>query len=358
MLHLEPLDYAGPARTGLDSFADRVIFQTPAWLSFIAAAQRAEPVVAAVKDGPDTVGYFTGAVVERYGFRVLGSPLPGWTTCYQGFNLIEGVSRRAAFDALFPFAFRTLRCSHVEVRDRWLAGADLAGADVEWSPALTHLIDLHADEDALFARMTSACRRNIRKAARSGVVVEPATDPGFADEYYDQLRDVFAKQGLVPTYRIDRVRALIEHLGPTGNLLLLRARDPDGRCIASAIFPWFRQTMYFWGGASYRPDQHLRPNEAIIWHALRYAKSHGVTEFDFVGRGSYKTKYGTTEQIVPWARRSRSALVAGLRNAAREGFALRQRASAGVAALRGTLVPPRGKQGDPVNGQRGIGGPS
>jgi CelD/BcsL family acetyltransferase involved in cellulose biosynthesis len=337
MLHLQPLDTTRLDWTQLDSFPDRVIFQTKAWLSFVAASQNAEPVVAAVHDGQTTVGYFTGLVIERYGFRVLGSPLPGWTTCYMGFNLVHGVSRRAALEALLPFAFRTLRCSHIEVRDRWLDEPDLDGLGMAWSPALTHLIDLHPDEDTLFGRMTSACRRNIRKAARSGVVVEQADDPGFADEYYDQLRDVFAKQSLVPTYRVDRVRALIEHLGPTGNLLLLRARDPDGRCIASAVFPWFRRTMYFWGGASYRPDQHLRPNEALIWHALRYARSHGVTEFDFVGRGSYKTKYGTTEKIVPWARRSRSVFVAQLRNAVREGFALRQRASAGVAALRGTL---------------------
>jgi CelD/BcsL family acetyltransferase involved in cellulose biosynthesis len=343
MLHLEPLDAAHLDWMKLASYSDHVIFQTKAWLSFVAAAQKAEPVVAAVLDGSTTVGYFTGLIVEKYGFRILGSPLPGWTTCYLGFNLADGVSRRAALDALFPFAFRTLRCSHVEVRDRWLGTADLDGAGVEYSAAQTQVIDLHPDEDALFAGMTSACRRNIRKAAKSGVVVEPASDPslvdGFADEYYDQLRDVFAKQSLVPTYGVDRVRALIEHLGPTGNLLLLRARDPDGRCVASAILPWYRQTMYFWGGASYRPDQHLRPNEALIWYALRYAKSQRVTEFDFVGRGSYKTKYGTTELVVPWARRSRSALVGHLRNAAKGGFALRQRASARVAALRGTLEP-------------------
>jgi CelD/BcsL family acetyltransferase involved in cellulose biosynthesis len=335
MLTLEPLD----EWPDLDAFADRVLFQTPAWLSFLAATQGAEPVFAAVRDGSTTVGYFTGLVVERYGFRVLGSPLPGWTTSYMGFNLADGVPRRAAHEALLGYAFQTLRCSHVEVRDRWLDEADLAGLGVAWSPASTHLIDLRPDEDALFAGMTSACRRNIRKAAKSGVVVESATDPGFADDYYAQLRDVFAKQGLVPTYPLERVRALLEHLGPTGNLLLLRARD--GRCVASAVLPWFGRTMYFWGGASYRSDQHLRPNEALIWHALRYARSQGLTEFDFVGRGSYKAKYGTTEKTVPWLRRSRSPLVAGLRNAARGGFALKQRAAARVAALRGTLAARR-----------------
>lgn len=345
MLDLELLDTSHRNWAELDSFPDRVLFQTHGWLSFVAATQRAEPVVAAVKDGADVVGYFTGLRTDRYGFRLLGSPLPGWTTPFMGFNLVEGVSRRAAHEALSRFAFGVLRCAHVEVRDRWLTAADADGLDWSWDPASTQVIDLHPDEDALFGRMTSACRRNIRKADRSGVRIEEATDPGFADEYYDQLRDVFAKQGLVPTYPVGRVRALIEHLGPTGNLLLLRARDPDGKCIATAVLPWFGRTMYFWGGASYRADQQLRPNEALIWHALRYARSRGVTEFDFVGRGSYKTKYGTTDQAVPWLRRSRSPVVGWLRDAAETGFGLRQRGYARLAALRGTLVPARGGTG-------------
>jgi CelD/BcsL family acetyltransferase involved in cellulose biosynthesis len=339
MLTLERLDAAHLDWATLDSFADRGVFQTRHWLAFVAASQKSEVVVAAVKDGSATVGYFTGLVTQRYGFRVLGSPLPGWTTGYLGFNLVEGVPRRAALEALLPFAFRSLRCSHVEVRDRWLDESDLNGLGLTWRPAMTHLIDLRPDEDALFARMTSACRRNIRKAAKSGVVIEQADDRGFADDYYDQLRDVFAKQSLVPTYGVDRVRALIEHVGPTGNLLLLRARNPDGRCVASAIFPWFRQMMYFWGGASYRPDQYLRPNEVLMWYAMRYAKANGVTEFDLGGGGSYKSKYGTVETVIPWGRISRSPLIAHLRNARKEAFTLRQRASGRMAALRGSLVP-------------------
>ena len=64
-------------------------------------------------------------------------------------------------------------------------------------------------------------------------------------------------------------RALIAISARPAHLLLLRAREPDGRCIATAVLPWHHRTMYFWGGASYRQHQHLRPNEALIWYALR-----------------------------------------------------------------------------------------
>ncbi|GID94606.1 lipid II:glycine glycyltransferase FemX [Amorphoplanes digitatis] len=336
MLRLQRVEPTPALWSDRAGYPDRLIFHTEPWLRFVAESQRAEPVLATITDGTTTVGHFTGLLTRRYGLRILGSPMAGWTTSYVGFNLEPSIPRRAALEALLPFAFGDLGAAHLEIRDRGLTEADLEGLGLRWAAAPTAVIDLSPAEDSLFGAMASACRRNIRKAGKSGVVIEEASgdDPAFADEFYDQLRDVFAKQGLVPTYSIERVRSLIRNLAPAGSILLLRARDAEGRCIATAVLPWYHRTMYFWGGASYREHQHLRPNEALIWHALRWAKARGVTEFDFVGGNSYKAKYGTTEVPVPWARRSRSPLVARLRDVAKEGFALKQRAAARLARAR------------------------
>ncbi|MDI6097290.1 GNAT family N-acetyltransferase [Actinoplanes sp. NEAU-A12] len=326
MLRLHRVEPDAALRADRATYPDRLIFHTPEWLNFVAECQNAEPLLATVTDSGQVVGHFTGLLTRRFGMRILGSPMAGWTTSYVGFNLRPGVSRRAALEALIPFAFGEAGAAHLEIRDRGLVPADLTGLGLRWDDAPTAVIDLNPPEDALFGAMASACRRNIRKAAKSGVTVEEVTPgPAFADEFYDQLRDVFAKQNLVPTYSVERVRSLIRHIGPAGNLLLLRARDAEGRGIATAVLPWYHRTMYFWGGASYREHQHLRPNETLIWHALRWARERGVTEFDFVGGNAYKTKYGTTEVAVPWARRSRSPLVAHLRDAAKQGFAFKQR---------------------------------
>lgn len=335
MLRLERVEPTAALWADRATYPDRLIFHTEPWLRFVAQSQRADPVIATILDGARTVGHFTGLLTKRYGLRILGSPMAGWTTSYLGFNVAPSIPRRAALEALMPFAFRDLGCAHLEIRDRGLTEADLEGLGLRWAAAPTAVIDLSADEDALFGAMASACRRNIRKADKSGVVIEEVNDdPAFAEEFYEQLRDVFAKQNLVPTYSIERVRSLIRNLAPSGQLLLLRARDAEGNCIATAVLPWYHRTMYFWGGASFRQHQHLRPNEALIWHALRWAKSRGVTEFDFVGGNSYKAKYGTTQVPVPWARRSRSPLVAGLRDAAKEGFAIKQRAVARLGRVR------------------------
>jgi CelD/BcsL family acetyltransferase involved in cellulose biosynthesis len=299
MLTLERLNLDTCDWERLDAFPDRLVFQTKEWLSFVAATQNAQPLVCAVKDGGATVGYFTGLLVKRFGVRILGSPLPGWGTGYLGFNLEEGVSRREAAAALRAFAFGPLRCMHVELRDRYVRPGELDGLGLGSERFRTFELDLRRDEDELFAAMTSACRRCIRKAQRVGVTIEEAHDIAFADDYYAQLEDVFAKQSLRPTYGVERVRQLIAHLAPSGNLLLLRARSAEGKCIATAIFPAFGRTMYFWGGASWRSDQILRPNELTFWHAMLYWKRRGGENLDFGGGGDYKRKYGGTELTVP-----------------------------------------------------------
>ena len=72
--------------------------------------------------------------------------------------------------------------------------------------------DLTKSEEKLFNGMDSACRRCVRKAEKSGVAIEEAHDPAFANEYYEQLKDVFSKQGLVPTYDLERLRLLVKHM--------------------------------------------------------------------------------------------------------------------------------------------------
>jgi CelD/BcsL family acetyltransferase involved in cellulose biosynthesis len=137
------------------------------------------------------------------------------------------------------------------------------------------------------------------------VTVEEADPGGFGEEYYSQLEEVFAKQALRPSYDVERVRALIRHVHPTGRLLLLRAVSADGERIATGIFPAMNGVAYFWGGASRRSHQILRPNEAIFWHAMRNWKARGVTTLDMGGGGDYKRKYGPRELSIPFARRAR-----------------------------------------------------
>jgi hypothetical protein len=308
----------------LATFPDHQIFQTPAWLAFVAETQRATPVIAVLTNGDQPVGYFAGLTVRRFGTKILGSPFPGWTTLYMGMRLAEGVSRREAARALVEYAFDHLNCVHLEFVDPGFLAQDVEGLGFVVQTTKSYVIDLSATEEELLARMTSSCRRCIHKADRVGVTIEEARDESFADDFYAQLRDVFAKQRLVPTYPRERVRKLIQHVLPTGMLLLLRARDQEGQCIATGVFPAMNGCAFFWGGASWRLHQIYRPNEAIMWYAMCYWKRRGMELFD-MGGAAYLRKYGGHQVSALRLAESRFPLLWNAREAARRFFALRQR---------------------------------
>jgi lipid II:glycine glycyltransferase (peptidoglycan interpeptide bridge formation enzyme) len=218
--------------------------------------------------------------------------------------------------------FRELGCLHLELADPQLDARDVARFGFETHVGTTFVSDLVQDEATLFAVMDSACRRCVRKAQKSGVTIEEAGPEGFADEYYAHLVDVFAKQQLRPTYGPERVASLVRHVHPTGDLLLLRARDAAGRSIATGIFPGFNRMSYFFGNGSLRQFQGVRPNEAIHWSAMRYWKARGIQHHYWGGGGQYKEKYGGHRIETRHFRLSRFALVGLARDLARRLYYL------------------------------------
>jgi CelD/BcsL family acetyltransferase involved in cellulose biosynthesis len=326
VLRLEtvPLDRVDPA---VEALRQRNVFQTAEWLEFVARTQGAEPVVVQFERDGVAVGAFTGLIVRRFGVRILGSPFQGWTTGPMGFSLTPGEDRAAAVRALTRYAFRTLGCLHVELMDRQSSFEELDGVSARLVEFRTFELDLRRTEEELFAGLKGSCRRAVRKAAKEGVRVEEAHGVEFADEYYEQLIQVFARQGRRPPYGVDRVREMISCVEPGGNLLMLRALAPDGERIATALFPVSDDFAYFWGGASLTEHLSLRPNDAIFWHAIKHFRERGVERFDLGGGGDYKLKFGATEKRIPYVRQSRVPGLLSLRDLA--AYVYKRRAMGG-----------------------------
>jgi hypothetical protein len=301
----------------LDQFPDRLTYHTEEWIRFIADTQDATPVFADVYDGPSRVGCFHSLIIRRLGLKILASPFPGWTTEYMGFNLWPGIPRWLALQALEPFAFRELGCVYVEVADRAFTLEDGERAGFEQRLSSSYESDLTKSEEELFRGMDPCYRRRVRKAARVEVVIEEAPgDDLFVTEYYEQLKDVFRKQGLIPTYSVETVRTFVRHLYPTGHLGLLRARDKEGKCIATAISHGIQKFAQVWGGASFRESLHLCPNQALHWYALKHWRNRGAETFDWGGGGKYKEQYGCREIQVIRLSKSRIPLLSKLRDQA------------------------------------------
>ena len=276
------------------------IFHTLPWINFLADVKGADPVIATVQSDGQVRGYFTGLITQKYGLKILGSPFRGWGTYFMGFNLKPDVSYHEVLQAFPKFAFDELKCYYLEIIDSNLKRDEWKGLSYRVEQLQWFAFDLTKDEEELFAEMKGkSCRRAIRRAVKKGVVVEETTDPGFADEYYAQFQEVMAKRSLVPTYSLDFVRQMIAHLLPTGNMLLLRARNSEGVCIATDISLVFNKVAVGWGGASWRQYQGLNPNELIAWYAIKELKSMGVEMLHLGGEAEeFKRKLGSYETQV------------------------------------------------------------
>jgi CelD/BcsL family acetyltransferase involved in cellulose biosynthesis len=320
--------------TILTRYPNAEVFHGSAWLAFLAASQQAEPVVAVLRADGRPVGHFVGAIVRRFGIRILGSPLRGWGTERMGFLLEPGIDRGAAARALLPFAFGALRCFHVEIADSHLTAEQMAELGYSMDPYVTHVVDLNATEDEILARMHPKTRQHIRQAIRAGLQVDVVTDLDFADEYYEQLRYVFTRQGLVPTYGSDRVRQLAAALQPAGQVLLLRVREVDGESLSTGVVVARHETAVIWGTASFHNRSRSHPTQLLWWAAMRYWRARGVLRFELGGGGDHMAQYGGA--LTPGMRfyRSRFATMGYGRALIRRVLMIRQMVSGLLAARR------------------------
>ena len=210
---------------------------------------------------------------------------------------------------------------YFEVADRLFTKDDGRRVGLEQRTSITYETDLNRSETELFNALQRDCRTSIRKAQRCGVLVEEAApSEEFIQEYYAQLTEVFSKQNLLPTYPVQKVRTFLQYLFPTGNLALFRARNGEGECIATAICHGVKKFALLWGTASLRKHLHLRPNEAMHWHALQYWKRRGAEFFDWGGAGDYKAKYASRKVEVIRLSKSRIPLLSTLRDQAQKAY--------------------------------------
>ncbi len=304
-----------------NQFNDLTIHQTEQWMKFLVETQGGEPVFGVLESQGSIVGRFSGLVITKMGHRILGSPFPGWSTTFMGFNLKHGISRIDAVNAVKLYAFESMKCKHFECMDRLLTFEEAASAGYETWNYETFEIDLTNSVESIFKNMKHQCRNCIRKAERSGVTIEVVNDSDwFAQEYYKQVVHVFETKGLPPPFDLGRVESLINNLFPTGNLTLLSARNKDDICIATGIFTVFNGVASAWGAANYRDYSEVRPNEAIFWYAIKHFKALGAHTLDLVGAAEYKKKYGGIRVGIPWIRKSADKITAVLRTYAEKTF--------------------------------------
>ena len=152
-------------------------------------------------------------------------------------------------------------------------------------PRGTILLDLTKTEDELLAAMNQSTRRNIRLAARKGVVVHQATADDLPAFY--TLMQVTGERDGFGIHSADYYRAAFELFVPHGWARLwvaeVHAAGTEPAPTAAIMVFAFGSKAWYMYGASGNEHRERKPTHALQWEAIRWAKSRGCVTYDLWG---------------------------------------------------------------------------
>lgn len=144
----------------------------------------------------------------------------------------------------------------------------------------TLLVDLRPDCDAMLAAMKKRTRQNVRRSERMGVTVREGGAPDL-DVFY-RLLSVASKRKHFTVYSRAYYEALWQTLAPQGRLKLFIA-ERAGEALAAQLAIPVGDTLFSHVSAWSGEQGDAKPNEALEWGAMLWAKEHGYSYYDFEG---------------------------------------------------------------------------
>jgi len=170
-----------------------------------------------------------------------------------------------------------------------------------------HTLGLCPDEAGVSRRFKSNIRRNIHKAEKEGVTVAIERSREAVAAFYELHCGTRRHHGL-PPQPWAFFEKIYDHVVATGKGFVALARYQN-RWIAGAVYALYRNQAIYKYGASDRRLQHLRPNNLVMWEAIRWCCRHAVQSFSFgrtepenEGLLQFKRGWGAAESTLSYYR--------------------------------------------------------
>lgn len=282
---------------------DHTVFKSKSWSNFLREFYKINPFVVAVSEKDKVTGYFYGQKIKKLGIQIVASPFEGWSTSFQGLTMLKEITvnqRLDIYEELIQWLFKNKYCSYFQVSDWQLEVAECLHRNFTIELMKGYVLDLTKEKEELYKNMSySSVRYSINKSKKKGVIIKDISNISeYAKEYYQQLEEVFHKQGLKATHSKEQTTVMLKNT-LYKNMIALYAVNSEGQSLASAFFPYAGNYGFFSGGASYQSAQNLCPNEPIMWSAIEMLKDKGVKFMEFGGGRRYKEKYGPIPYVKP-----------------------------------------------------------
>ena len=163
----------------------------------------------------------------------------------------------------------------------------LALREAGWRPAspiqpnATRLVDLRADEDALWGDLRKKWRQYVNKARNAGIVVVDGGADRVTD-FYRIYRETAGRAGFL--IRTEAAyRDVWNAYAPAGRARLLFAQTPDGEALATLFLVRSGTRVVEPYGGMTAVGGESRANYLLKWEAIRSSREAGATSYDLWG---------------------------------------------------------------------------
>ena len=285
----------------LARFEDATPFHTAAWARVLSKTYGHKPIYLRFCTENKTVGLLPLMEVRSPITGSRGVSLPFSDFCQP---LVSDSSVTESMNRKLAGVMSERRWRHVELRD----GDNTLGLGANRCASFyVHKLPLTPGTSELWEGLASPVRRAIRKAGHSGISVETATTRSAITEFYELHSQTRRRHGLPPQPLRFFLNIYDEIIGP-GRGFILFART-ESRSIAAAIFFGFNGLAVYKFGASDDSFQNLRPNNLVMWEAIRLLARRGCrtlhfgrTDLSDDGLRRFKLGWGATEEMMHYVR--------------------------------------------------------
>jgi len=158
---------------------------------------------------------------------------------------------------------------------------------------LNYLIDLDKPSQELFQNISKSGRKAIRRSKKRDIVPQELQERSQLPQYYDLLQQTYARAE-VPLADISLFEAVFDILVPKGMAKMLIAHAEDNYAAVSLEIP-YKDVIYSWYSGYDHTFRNLYPNDALVWHILKWGSENGYRCFDFGGAGHPDEPYGARD---------------------------------------------------------------
>lgn len=308
--------YEGVTRH-FDEFYSKTLFHEPAWLDYLQRTNKGKPRFLQIGNSDSNHHAYHVFLEKRLGpLKVMGSPLPGWTTNFMGPLLRSETDLVPVIEAIKSHIIRK-GFMYAEIKNPSLDPRVMASCGFHPVRHETALLTLGENEEEAWGRLKSTARNRIRKSEKT-LTVETTRDVALIDEYYSLVVERYREQGMAFPFSVERLHRLAECLIPDDKLIMVKVTH-EGRIVAAGLFPHDERSIYYFGGASQRDMVAHCPNELMHWAVIRYAIERRIQTYDLCGTSQFKRKFGAVDMEtaswcyspIPGLLAARSLLVRG-----------------------------------------------